>query len=50
MESDLTEMCCLSLPRGALWSAHAVGSGVVPCVARGRRMGAASSCCRRGYP
>jgi hypothetical protein len=23
-------MCCLSLPRGALWPAHVVGSGAVP--------------------
>jgi hypothetical protein len=27
-----------------------LGSGAVLCEARGRRMGAASSCCRRGYP
>jgi hypothetical protein len=45
-----TGMCCLSLPRGALWPAHVVGSGVVPRVARRRRIGAAPSCCRRGYP
>jgi hypothetical protein len=43
-------MYYLSLPRGALWPAHAVGSGAVSLVARRRRMGAASSCCRRGYP
>jgi hypothetical protein len=41
---------CLSLPRGALWPAHLVGSGTVLRVARRRRMGAVSSCCRRGYP
>ena len=45
-----TGMCCLFLPRGALWPAHAVGSGAVLRVAWRRRMGAASSCCRRGYP
>jgi hypothetical protein len=48
--SGLTGMCCLFLPRGAFWPAHAVGSGVVHRVARRRCMGAASSCCRRGYP
>jgi hypothetical protein len=48
--SGHTGMCCLFLPRGALWPAHAVRSGAVPRVARRRRMGAASSCCRRGYP
>jgi hypothetical protein len=48
--SGLTGMCCLSLPRGALWPAHVVGSSAVLRVARRRRMGAVSSCCRRGYP
>jgi hypothetical protein len=48
--SGLTEMWCLSLPRGALWPAHLVGSGAVLRVARRRRIGAASSCYRRGYP
>jgi hypothetical protein len=28
-------MCCLSLPRGALWPAHAVGSGTILRVAWG---------------
>jgi hypothetical protein len=45
-----TGMCCLFLPRGALWPAHAVGLGAVLRVAWRRRMGAASSCYRRGYP
>jgi hypothetical protein len=48
--SGLTEVWRLSLPRGALWPAHPVGSGAVLRVARRRRMGAVSSCCRRGYP
>jgi hypothetical protein len=48
--SRLTGMCCLFLPRDALWPAHAAGSGAISRVARRRRMGAASSCCRRGYP
>jgi hypothetical protein len=48
--SGLTEVWCLSLPRGALWLAHPVGSGAILRMARGRRMGAVSSCCRRGYP
>jgi hypothetical protein len=48
--SGLTGMCCISLPRGALWPVHVVGLGAVLRVAWGRRMGAASSCCRREYP
>jgi hypothetical protein len=36
-----TGMCCLFLPHGTLWPAHAVGSGVVLRVAWRRRMGAA---------
>jgi hypothetical protein len=40
-----------NLPRcGALWPAHPVGSGAVLRVAWRRRMGAMSSCYRRGYP
>jgi hypothetical protein len=34
----------------ALWPTHAVGSGAVLRMAWGRCTGAASSCCRRGYP
>jgi hypothetical protein len=34
---------CPSLPRGALWPAHPVGSGAVLRVARRRRMGAVYS-------
>jgi hypothetical protein len=44
------EVWCLFLPRGAFWPAHPVGSGAVLRVARRRRMGAMSPCCRRGYP
>jgi hypothetical protein len=40
--SGLTEVWCLSLPRGALWPAHPVGSGAVLRVARRRHMGAVS--------
>jgi hypothetical protein len=40
----------LSLPRGALRSTYAVGSGSVLHVAWRCRTGAASSYCRRGYP
>jgi hypothetical protein len=48
--SGLTEVWRLSLSRDALWPTHSVGSGAVLHVARRRRMGAVSSCCRRGYP
>jgi hypothetical protein len=48
--SGLTGVWCISLPRGALWPAHPVGSGAVLRVARRCRMGAVSSCCMRGYP
>jgi hypothetical protein len=40
----------LSLPRGALRPAHAVGSGAVLRVAWRRRVRTTSSYCRRGYP
>jgi hypothetical protein len=40
----------LSLPRGAFRPAHVVGSGAILRVAWRCRTGAASSCCRRGYP
>jgi hypothetical protein len=43
-------MYYLSLPRGALRPAHVVGSGAILRVARKCCAGAASSCCRRGYP
>jgi hypothetical protein len=33
-----------------LWPAHPVELGAVLRVARRRRMGAMSLCCRRGYP
>src|SRR5688572_2883944 len=42
--SGLTEVWRLSLPRGALWPAHPVGSGAVLRMARRRHMGAVSSC------
>jgi hypothetical protein len=45
-----TRMYYLSLPRGALRPAHVVGSGAILRVARKCCAGAASSCCRRGYP
>jgi hypothetical protein len=48
--SGLTEVWCLFLPRDALWPAHPMGSGAVLRVAKRSRMGAVSSCCRRGYP
>jgi hypothetical protein len=40
----------LSSPRGALRSAHVVGSGAALHVTRRCRTGAAPSYCRRGYP
>jgi hypothetical protein len=43
-------MYYLSLPRGALRPAHAVGSGAVLRVAWRCRTCIASSYCRRGYP
>jgi hypothetical protein len=45
-----TGMYYLSLPRGALEPAHVVGLGAILHAALRCCTGAASSCCRRGYP